>query len=137
MVSMVGAFFRLSFKDKTLFFEAVVLLFSAKLILTVMPFRYCVKTISKKEFKEEPGIERLERIKRSLTRANRLAFWRNVCLVQSFAGKWMLQRRGIGSDLYIGMNKDEKGNFSAHAWLKAGGLEITYDGGDYHELHVL
>jgi len=125
------------FSEKILFIEAVIFLFMAKLLLSILPFRTCVKTISKKKKFIECKPEQLKRIKKALARANRLAFWKNVCLVQSFAGKWMLQRRRIKSDLYIGMAKNEKGNFIAHAWLKAGGIDITYDGGDYQELHVL
>jgi len=117
--------------------EAVSLLFGARLLLALFPFRVCLMTIKKGKGQGiDPGREKLEMIRTALRRANRLALWKNVCLVQSFAGKWMLQRRGISSELFIGVNFDEKNKFMAHAWLKSCGMEITYDGGDYHELHV-
>ncbi len=137
MVSNISAFFRLPIKDKCLLFEAVVFLFAAKILLSILPFKTCVKTIKKIDSDLEIDQEKLIRIKLALARANRLAFWRNVCLVQSFAGRWMLERRGIGSELVIGLRVDEKVGFGAHAWLKVGEMEITHDGGEYHELHVL
>jgi hypothetical protein len=134
---LLRTFIKTPFREKLHFFEAAILLFSAKLLLTLFPFKFCIKTIRKTNDRDDiPDQNKLINIRTALQRANRLAFWKNVCLVQSFAGKWMLQRRGIKSELYIGVNFDEKKKFMAHAWLKSGGLEITHDGGDYHQLHV-
>jgi hypothetical protein len=129
MISNIRAFFGLSFKDKVLFFEALVLLFLVKFLFSVLPFKSCIRTFRKETKNKSIDTEQLIRIKLALARANHLAFWGNVCLVSSFAGKWMLQRRGIGSELFIGVNVGDKEGFRAHAWLKAGGVEITHEGG--------
>ena len=137
MISNIRAFFRLSFMDKVLFFEASFYLFLVKFLLVILPFRSCIKIFNNKKSTKQGDDILLTNISIALARANHLAFWGNVCLVQSFAGKWMLQRRGIRSELFIGVNIDEAKKFRAHAWLKVGELEITHDGGEYHVLHVL
>lgn len=50
--------------------------------------------------------------------------WTSNCMAQALTGKWMLQRRGIPSTLYLGIHKvDER--LAAHAWLRAGEGIIT------------
>ena len=43
--------------------------------------------------------------------------YRANCLKKSLVTRWLLSRRGIETDLKIGVNKDE-GNFNAHAWVE-------------------
>jgi len=38
------------------------------------------------------------------------------CLTQALAGWWLLRRRGIDSELRVGVNRDGEG-LTAHAWL--------------------
>lgn len=67
------------------------------------------------------------RIRDAVRRANKLAFWKNICLVKSFAARFMLQKRKIRSEMFYGlMIKDKK--LEAHAWLIAGDVEITPKG---------
>jgi len=73
-------------------------------------------------------LEVLHDIRCAVTRANRLAFWANICLVKSLAARMMLQRRNIGSTLYLGLLKNQEKDLVAHAWLMAGGVCITPKG---------
>ncbi|MDT3428793.1 hypothetical protein J2Z22_004387 [Paenibacillus forsythiae] len=51
--------------------------------------------------------------------------WDSKCLVRAVAGMKMLERRGIGSTLYLGTAKDNNGNLIAHAWLRSGPYYIS------------
>ena len=124
-MTWIKKFFRLQAKDKNLFFEAVFLLFFSKIFL-YLPFRFCIKKLKSAENYTNPvSIEELTKIKRAIFRANKLAFWSNICLVKSFAARLMLQRRGIGSVLYLGLHFDSGKKLAAHAWLISKGIYIT------------
>jgi hypothetical protein len=127
----------LTLREKLLLFEAVFFLFLAKLMLVILPFRFCIKTVMVKRGKTEnnPKIDLLISLKYAISRANRLAFWKNVCLVQSLAARWMLQRRGISSKFSIGVAHYKQKELVAHAWLNIGTFEIVQKVGDYVELH--
>lgn len=121
--------------EKYLLVEAIVMIFLCKLLLLVLPFRKVIGiNFGKKNGqKTNPDPEFLMKIKRSLRRANRLSFWRNKCLVQSIAGKWMLKRWGIKSQISFGIKYENNYELVAHAWLKVGCIEIVEKGGDYLE----
>lgn len=114
--------------EKILFIEAVFFLFFSKAML-FLPFKKCVKWM--RPLSEMNGIADpvlLIKIRIAVARANRLAFWKNVCLVKSFAARFMLQNRNIGSTMYLGLQyKDEK-ELVAHAWLIAEEVFITPKG---------
>ena len=54
--------------------------------------------------------------------------WRADCLVQAMAAQRWLSRAGIATSLTLGVPKDRRPAFEAHAWLSAGGRIVT--GGD-------
>jgi hypothetical protein len=47
----------------------------------------------------------------------------STCLERSLSIWWLLGRQGIGSQLRIGVRKDEE-NFQAHAWVEHDGVAI-------------
>ena len=61
------------------------------------------------------------------------------CLVQAVAAEAMLRRRGIASDLRLGVRNDRNkaDPFSAHAWLERDGLVLIGELDDLSEFHVL
>ncbi|GAT63210.1 lasso peptide biosynthesis B2 protein [Paludibacter jiangxiensis] len=129
---------RLPTREKTLFAEAVAFLFYAKLLLFVLPFKDCIK-----QFKILPPVSvpvdlnEAQVIGRAISRANKLAFWKNRCLVSSFAARLMLSRRNIASVLYLGLRfeNDTQLKMNAHAWLMVGELLVTPKGSDgYKEI---
>lgn len=125
-------FFCLPRKEKLFFTEAVFFLFTAKCTLLVLPFRICIRTIPPHSCSTEPAAEEiLQLVKNAVNRANRLSCWKNVCLVQAFAARWMLQRRKIDSSLSIGIKQDSEKIMSAHAWLMVGNHAIVSGGKDY------
>jgi hypothetical protein len=48
-----------------------------------------------------------------------------MCLAQALAARAMLDRRGVGSILHVGVARPEAAPFEAHAWLEAAGIEVT------------
>ena len=130
------ALISLPLSEKLLFFEAIFFLFLARLMLLVLPFRICISTIKRVKNDNDPDIALTSSIKDGIERAGRLAFWKNVCLGQSFAARWMLQKRGINSELMIGVRHDDQKKLKAHAWLTVSGFEIVPRGADYTILTV-
>jgi hypothetical protein len=51
--------------------------------------------------------------------------FRTLCLQQAIAARAMLARRGIGSVLHLGVQGLTGAKLEAHAWLDAGGLNVT------------
>jgi hypothetical protein len=137
-MSRLLSFLRLPILEKTLFAEAVAFLFYAKLLLCVLPFKDCVKklkilppaTIS-------VDLNEVQVINQAISRANKLAFWKNKCLVSSFAARFMLSRRNIASKLYLGLRfeNDTQLKMNAHAWLMVEDFFVTPKGNDgYKEI---
>ncbi len=132
---MIRKFLSLSADEKLLLIEAVGMLYLSKIIVC-FPFRYYIKLLkpSRTKVQEANGLV-LNKIRLSLKRANRLTFWKNVCLVKSVAGRLMLQRRKISSVLTLGLMMQNGTKLSAHAWLKSGDIYVTPKGDtDYKEI---
>ena len=55
------------------------------------------------------------------------------CLPEAMAVQWFLRRRGIETNLNIGVKKDLDEGFSAHAWVEQGGTVII--GGNMSPVH--
>lgn len=111
-----------------LFFEAVFLLFYSKVFL-LLPFKYCIKRLHTSEkLITITDLVLLSKIRDAVFRANKLAFWKNRCLVKSFSARLMLQRRNIGSVMYLGLQFKNGKELVAHAWLKSGDIYITPKG---------
>ena len=51
--------------------------------------------------------------------------WQVKCLAQAVSAKWMLQRRGLVSTLYLGVDHGQEKWLEAHAWLCCGAEFIT------------
>ena len=119
-------FLKLPAEERRLFLEAVFFLFLSKAILSFLPFNSCLKLLKPADMTMEQGEkEYLVKIKKALRRANRLAFWKNICLVKSFAAHLMLQRRNIGSEMFLGLQFENGKKLLAHAWLISNEIEIT------------
>lgn len=76
---------------------------------------------------DEAGLDKetLCRVQHAVYVMSRHTFWESKCLVKAIAAMKMLERRGIGSTLYLGTARDESGSMIAHAWLRCGPYTIT------------
>ena len=75
-------------------------------------------------------------IKEAVARTGRVSPWRNRCLVSSLAARCMLNRRKIPSAVSLGMAKKHDGQTTAHAWIKAGEIEVVEKNGEQTELYT-
>jgi len=66
----------------------------------------------------------VERVTRLVGVAARHGACRANCLCLALAVWWLLARRGVETNLRIGVRKDETG-FSAHAWVERDGVVLT------------
>ena len=138
MSSKFNRFRKLPFREKMLIGEALFYVYLAKVVSTILPFKYCVRLMSK-ELKNETSSDHefLLSLKDALLRTKIFIFWKNACLVQSIAAKWILNRRNIKSTMFFGFNFDEGTKFIAHAWVQADDIEIVAKGGEYAELYTI
>ncbi|NTW33698.1 MAG: lasso peptide biosynthesis B2 protein, partial [Bacteroidetes bacterium] len=115
--------------EKILFIEAVFFLFLSKGVLMLFPFRYCIKFLKPAEkMTSISNTDFLIKIRQAVSRANKFAYWKNICLVKSFTARLMLQRRNIGSVMYLGLQFKNGRELIAHAWLISGECYITPKG---------
>lgn len=127
-MTLLKKIIQLPYQEKILFLEAVFFLFFSKLFLW-LPFKYCIKQLDSADSLPEKGDTiLLKKIQVAVARANKLAIWQNICLVKSFAARFMLQRRQIGSIMYLGLQFKNNKELVAHAWLIANEVYVTPKG---------
>lgn len=125
-MSLITKFCRIPLNQKTLVAEAICFLLASKLLLLIFPFRICKQIFKRNEILDnQPNIQTLKEISIAVERANKIAIWKNVCLVKSFAARLMLQRRGIPSSIYLGVTITNETKLAAHAWLISSGVYVT------------
>jgi hypothetical protein len=123
-------FLRCGGTDRRLLIEALALLCWARLLIRVVPFRRIAPHLGQ-AMKESPvNIGDAERQLASRIAWAVQAVVRNaplgfVCLPQAIAAKWMLRRRRVPSTLYLGLQRKEDVDLTAHAWLRVGDRILT------------
>lgn len=112
--------------------EAAVLLAWARLMVLLVPHKYWRAQVADGvEAKGElPRLSDRERaavllVSRSIARAVRNAPVALICLPQALAARWMLRRRGVATQLYLGTRHAAEEDREFHAWLKAGRTWVT------------
>ncbi|MDJ0757458.1 MAG: lasso peptide biosynthesis B2 protein [Ardenticatenaceae bacterium] len=132
---------QLSWRDRGLLLEAAVLSVGVWLCLRIFPFRYLAPYLGREVTKGSPVAgptrpsEMVARISWAVQAVGSRLAWSNLCLVNAVAAKLMLRRRGISTQLFLGLAKDGEQNLEAHAWLNCGDLFVT--GETDHERFVV
>jgi hypothetical protein len=149
VITRLRRFKTLNYSDRGLILEAAVLL--AFVIVGLRIFRLQNFRGMLAWFGPEPGQPDSDGVTRELSAAEKVAWavnavaniWPRVmsCLVRAVATEAMLGRRGIRSDLRLGVRHegDASNPFTAHAWVECKGLIVmgaVDDLGDYHVLPV-
>lgn len=80
----------------------------------------------------ESSIEYAKAAARMVEAAARHGVYRATCLPRSVTLWWMLHRRGIRSDLRIGVRRRSEERFEAHAWVELAG-RVLNDSEDIQE----
>lgn len=110
--------------------EAAVLLFAARIAIEVAPLHRWSRAItSASPGNGATGGEAARvaavAVERAVRRASRNLPGTHLCLPQALAGRWMLARRDIESQLYLGTRRRPDGALDHHAWLKVGAWWVT------------
>ena len=74
---------------------------------------------------EPDRLRQVQRVAWAVQALARYLPWDARCLAQAVAGKWMLQRRGLPSALYLGVDHGQEQWLEAHAWLCCRGEFVT------------
>ena len=144
-------FIRLSRYGKKLIIEALITQFLVGFLLLFIPFRkipgmfpnpapntqlpIAIGTAPSARHPESSNMI-LEEIKYATKRVSRFVPWRNKCLVKALSARKMLTKRGIQSQLSLGVSKDSNSKTVAHAWLKSVDFEVVEKNGEYLELYL-
>ena len=166
MIRKLRRFRVLPLGEKLLFLEAFLLHLWVGLLLKVVPFRWIPRLFASRQSavgsgQSETPMEAgsrtrtcpdevgsvgmavgsqqsaiVENIRDAVQRAGQVSPWRNRCLVSSLAGRCMLRRRQINSQIHLGIAKNAVGKTIAHAWLEAEGYEVVMKHGDYHDIYI-
>jgi hypothetical protein len=80
----------------------------------------------KRQINEEQQRE-AQQVGWAITVLARYVPWDAKCLARALAGKWMLQKRGIPSSLYLGVEQVQgvEKQLGAHAWLRCNNMFVT------------
>jgi hypothetical protein len=124
--SKLNKFVKLPFSEKLSFAEAVLLLFSAKIMVYLIPFRKIAPYLGNVN-----GVYRTELTEHERTQANKVKLFiymaagnvsvKSVCLDQALACMVMLRRKKIPCSVYFGVKKNEsEKKLAAHAWVVCG-----------------
>jgi hypothetical protein len=125
-VERLSRFFRLSRREQSLLLQAAVLLAAIRVGLRVLPFAQLRKLLGRLArtgtgTAHQAGGAR-EQIVWAVETAGRYFPSVGTCLTQALAMQVLLARTGCQSRLRIGVTRDRKGTFVAHAWLEKDGV---------------
>ena len=123
-------FLALDNADRIATIEAIGLLLYAKGLVALVPprrWRSRFGSIGRQPATRigDRDLATVRRARLAIARALRNVPGAPNCLPQALAARWMLERRRIASDLFIGMQREEGEAPHFHAWLKVGEEWVT------------
>jgi hypothetical protein len=112
--------------EKRLFLAASWWVVTYRLALWVLPLRFVLARSRRAVKREVPqaGTPQIELVDRAVRRAARY-MPRATCLTRALASHTLLARRGIHTQLRIGVVKGANGQLLAHAWLERDGARLV------------
>lgn len=138
----IVTFWRMSYKDKRMFFINFCLCGIAKLATQCLSYKRlsayfgnsCQMLVASTLISKEQ-INQVLSIRRSIHLSARYTPWNSSCLTQALVAKFWCQRYQVPYLFFIGLAKvgDKSFKREAHAWITAGPIAIT--GGNGLETH--
>lgn len=120
----------------TLFGEALFLILFFRIGMFIIPFRFIIPFLNKPGKEKKGNVQfQLVEIKWVLQAVKRKLPLVTNCWSLGAAGMILLKKRGIPSELYLGVLKLPSGEMKAHAWLKQGDLVVS--GGKNHRMYAV
>jgi Transglutaminase-like superfamily len=128
-MSQVRRFCLLTLQEKLSFLEAFGLLATISLSIKLVAFRYIHALLQRGQLTDPRGntfphqdhADSLSLVSCSVSRAAKALPWETLCLSRSIAAFLMLRRRGIPTDLVLGV-KRQASSLVAHAWIEVGSV---------------
>jgi transglutaminase superfamily protein len=127
MQSRLSKFIRLPAPDRALLASAVVSLIRARFAVMFVPVRKILLPVAMQTASVSPDTD-AEKISWAVETAARIVPTAKNCLVRAIAGREMLARRGVSSQIRLGVAKNSPDILSAHAWLECGSMIVTGEG---------
>ena len=118
-------FIELPATDRRLLASAIVSLIKARIAVTFVPLRKILQPV---RLWTDPTPPDSEKISWAVETAGRIVPTGTNCLVRAIAGREMLARRGVSSQIRLGIAKNSPDILSGHAWLECGDKIITGEG---------
>ena len=123
-------FLALDGADRLATIEAIGFLLYAKWLVAMIParrWRSRFGSVGRQPATQmtEGNVSTVRRTRLAIARALRNVPGAPNCLPQALAARWMLERRHIASDLFIGIQRAEGEPPHFHAWLKVGEEWVT------------
>jgi hypothetical protein len=111
--------------DKRLFLAAGCWVVTFRVALWTLPLRFVWELARRgaRPRKHRAGADEVLRVNRAISRAARLVP-QATCLTQALTMHTLLGRRGIVTQLRIGVTKEPNGRLLAHAWLERDGATL-------------
>lgn len=130
-VTDLTALLRALWREKWLFIAASVLLWIARLQLSLLKYGDPRRQSAASVGKPAPALPLARRVAWNVERAARLVPGA-TCLVRAMAGQRLLALKGYGSTIQVGVCRTGSMGFEAHAWLISGDLLVL--GGEREDL---
>ncbi len=127
MQTRLSKFIKLPAPDRRLLTTAVISLIKARLTVMFVPVRNILLPVTPRREAISPDTE-AARISWAVETAARIVPTAKNCLVRAIAGREMLARRGVSSQIRLGVAKNSPETLSAHAWLECGSMVVTGEG---------
>ncbi len=127
----LSKFSRLRWRERGRLGEAFFYLALARIALLFIPFKRLAARLGKQQHQSPATLAlpiqhaQARRIGWAVTTMSRYVPWDSACLAQAVAAKWMLQKRGLTSTMYLGVAYDAQKKMLAHAWLRCGEVYVT------------
>jgi hypothetical protein len=112
----VVTFWRLDASERSFIIEALAKLWACRLALWLMPLSRARRLLATGSRQGKVAFLDIDTVAWSVERASRYIPCA-TCLVQALAAQAMLSRRGVSTEVHIGVSRGVEDNFEAHAWL--------------------
>jgi len=120
-------FIKLPEADRWLLASAVVSIIRARATVTFVPIRKILIPVTPQTSEVFPDTDPAL-IGWAVETAGHIVPTGSNCLVKAIAAREMLARRGVSSEIRIGVAKDSSEALSGHAWLECGDRIVTGEG---------
>jgi hypothetical protein len=119
-MSIVTRFARVSSTERALFLNTALLVLAIRVGLLVLPCRAVRRRlVVRTDDKSAARHHSVEQIVWAVRAASRYVPGA-TCLTQALAAQWLLGRSGHDASVLIGVRKDDRLGFQAHAWVICG-----------------